>query len=114
MQLHGRAAAPGEDAQAGRGHAVQRADLPGAFHDEVVDAPLPSKLARFGASLHMRVFGADVLQQTLGMVFRIPDRYDLTERFGELVLAEANIPPHHWRAFTGASIFRVTRDDLRI
>jgi hypothetical protein len=88
--------------------------LPGAFHDEVVDAPLPSKLARFGASLHMRVFGADVLQQTLGMVFRIPDRYDLTERFGEAVLAEANIPPHHWRAFTGASVFRVTRDDLRI
>ncbi len=84
--------------------------LPGDFTDEIVDAPLESKLARFGESLHVRRFGAAVLQQTLGMVFHIPERYDLTARFPEAQLREANIPQHHWHGYTGASIFRVTRE----
>lgn len=86
--------------------------LPGDFRDEVVSASLEQKLKRFGDSLHMRVFGSDVLHQTLGMVFKIPDHYDLTARFSEATLEDANIPSHHWRAFTGASVFRVTREDL--
>ena len=72
------------------------------------------RLERFGESLHMRRFGAAVLQQTLGMVFGIPAEYDLTAEFDEARLAEANIPPHHWRAYTGASVFRVNRADLRL
>ena len=88
--------------------------LPGGFTDELIDGSLESKLAKFGEALHVRRFGDAVLQQTLGMVFRIPERYDLAERFGEARLAAANIPQHHWRAFTGASVFRVTRDDLRL
>ena len=88
--------------------------LPAGFSDTVVDEPLDAKLARFGESLHMRVFGSEVLQQTLGMLFTIPERYDLTARFSESQLADANIPPHHWHAFTGASVFRVGPDDLRV
>lgn len=86
--------------------------LPGGFTDELMDADLDAKLARFGPSLHVRRFGAATLQQTLGMVVRLPARYDLPARFPEPVLAEANIPDHHWRAFTGASVFRVRRSDL--
>lgn len=88
--------------------------LPGGFSDEITDGSAADKLARFGESLHVRRFGAAVMHQTLGMVVRIPDAYNLTDRFDEASLADANIPSHHWRAFTGASIFRVTRDDLRI
>ena len=88
--------------------------LPGDFTDEIMNAPLEEKLKRFGESLHVRRFGVNVLQQTLGMIFRIPAAYDLTGRFDEAALVEANIPPHHWRSYTGTSIFRVTRDDLRI
>ena len=86
--------------------------LPGGFTDELLDGDAAAKLAHFGPSLHMRRFGAETLHQTLGMVVRIPERYDLTGRFPEAELAAANIPPHHWRAFTGASVFRVRRDDL--
>ena len=88
--------------------------LPGHFSDELIDAPMDEKLARFGPMLHVRRFGSDFLQQTIGMIFRIPERYDLTESFSEAELAEANIPAHHWRKFTGASIFRVGREDLRV
>ncbi|MCW6508896.1 class I SAM-dependent methyltransferase [Lichenifustis flavocetrariae] len=86
--------------------------LPGAFTDELIAGDRATKLAHFGPSLHVRRFGRDHLQETLGMVVRIPERYDLTERFAEDQLVEANIPQHHWRTFTGASIFRVTRQDL--
>jgi hypothetical protein len=88
--------------------------LPGDFTDEILDAPLSAKLERFGPSLHVRRFGVDVLPQTLGMIFDLPASYDLTARFPEQALVDANIPRHHWHAFTGASVFRVSRSDLRL
>ncbi len=87
--------------------------LPGEFRDELIEAPLPEKLNRFGPMVHVRRFGTDVLQKTLGMILRIPERYDLRDLFSETDLMEANIPRHHWSAFTGATIFRVGRADLR-
>ena len=86
--------------------------LPGAFTDELIEGDTAAKLVHFGPSLHVRRFGREHLQQTLGMVVRIPEGYDLTASFTEHELVEANVPQHHWRAFTGASIFRVTRQDL--
>ncbi len=86
--------------------------LSGDFIDEIIEADLPAKLDRFGPSLHVRRFGAAVLQKTLGMVIRIPERYDLLASFPEPQLVDANIPRHHWQTYTGASIFRVGRRDL--
>ena len=86
--------------------------LPGGFTDELLDEGPEAKLAHFGPSLHVRRFGAAKLQDTLGMVVRLPQVYDLLSRFSEEELTNANIPRHHWQAFTGASIFRVTRGDL--
>ncbi len=88
--------------------------LPGPFTDELSDGTPDEKRAKFGDMLHVRRFGADFLQQTIGMLFTIPDRYDLTRRFDPEVLREANVPEHHWHAYTGATIFRVGRGDLRV
>lgn len=88
--------------------------LPGPFTDELMDGTEAEKVARFGNMIHVRRFGADFLQQTIGMIFDIPAAYDLTRRFPEPVLAEANIPEHHWHRYTGASVFRVTAADLRL
>ena len=87
--------------------------LPGEFREELIEAPLTEKLSRFGPMVHVRRFGTDTLQKTLGMIFRIPERYDLRDVFPEADLIEANIPRHHWAAFTGATVFRVGPDDLR-
>ncbi len=88
--------------------------LAGEFRDELVEASVEEKLRRFGPMLHVRRFGVDSLQQTLGMVFDIPSRYDLRDAFTEHQLVEANIPRHHWTAFTGATMFRVKKGDLRV
>jgi SAM-dependent methyltransferase len=88
--------------------------LPGDFTDELTEADLVDKQARFGPALHVRRFGRDHLHRTLGMVVRLPARYDLPALFPEAQLRAANIPDHHWRDFTGASVFRVRRSDLLV
>ena len=87
--------------------------LPGEFRDEIVDAPLEQKLKLFGPMLHVRRFGTDALQKTLGMIFEIPDAYDLRDTFPEEDLIDANVPRHHWSTYTGATVFRVRKADLR-
>ena len=47
------------------------------------------------------------------MIFPVPADYDLRLSFSEDELAEANIPRHHWTAFTGATLFRVRKADLK-
>jgi len=87
--------------------------LPGEFTDELVDASWDEKQRRFGPMVHVRRFGLDALQSTLGMIFPIPDSYDLRASFSEDLLMECNIPRHHWASYTGASVFRLRKTDLR-
>ncbi len=87
--------------------------LPGQYTDELVKAPLEEKLARFGPMLHVRRFGTDFLQQTLGMLFPVPEVHDLRASFLEQELVDANIPRHHWAAYTGSTVFRVRRQDIK-
>ena len=87
--------------------------LPGGFTDELVDATWEEKLERFGPMVHVRRFGTDTLQKTLGMIFPIPDQYDLRALFSEDMLMDCNIPRHHWTNFTGASVFMLRKRDLR-
>ena len=87
--------------------------LPGGFTDELMVGTLDDKLQRFGPSLHVRRFGTETLQRTLGMLFPIPDSHDLRDSFDEALLARCNIPPHHWTNFTGATVFRLRKQDLR-
>ena len=87
--------------------------LPGEFNDAIIEAPLAEKEQRFGPMLHVRRFGIPSLQRTLGMIFPIPETYDLRDQFDEAQLVDANIPPHHWTQFSGATVFRVRKRDLR-
>ena len=87
--------------------------LPGGFSDELIDATWDEKVQRFGPMVHVRRFGTDSLHTTLGMIFPLPDRYDLPALFHEEMLIDCNIPRHHWTNFTGASVFRLRQQDLR-
>ena len=87
--------------------------LPGSFSDELLVASPEEKLRHFGPSLHVRRFSVEALQQTLGMLFPIPETYDLRERFDEATLVACNIPPHHWTNFSGATVHSLRKQDLR-
>ena len=87
--------------------------IPGGFTDEIVDLPFDEKVERFGPMLHVRRFGRDALQRTLGMIFPIPESYDLRDRFDEALLTECNIPLNYWNKYSGANVFRMRRQDIR-
>ena len=84
------------------------------FWDHIVVGTDDEKAERFGPFRHYRHFGRAFIGETLGMLFDMPSTYDATRVFSEAELAEANIRPHHWRKFTGASVFVVRRADIRV
>jgi phosphoglycolate phosphatase len=84
------------------------------FWDHIVTGSPDEKAERFGPFRHYRNFGRAFIGDTFGMLFRMPERYDLLGAFTEEDLVRANIRPHHWRKFTGASVFVVRRQDVRI
>ena len=86
----------------------------GPFRDELIAGDVAAKVAHFGPMIHVRQMGRDFLQQTLGMIFDLPERYDLLAHFTEAQLVEANIPARHWGKYTGASVMKVTRANLRV
>lgn len=98
-------------------HGVMLFSVPivgGDFADAIVNGTPEEKAARFGAFRHYRHFGRDFIQETLGMIFWLPATYDLLRDFSEGELVAANIPRHHWRKHTGASVFVVRRAELRV
>ncbi|MFC0284793.1 methyltransferase domain-containing protein [Camelimonas abortus] len=84
------------------------------FRDAIALGTLEEKAARFGAFRHYRNFGRAFIAETLGMLFRLPERYDLTRHVPEEKLVEAAIRPHHWRKITGATVFAVRKADARV
>ncbi|WP_160299109.1 phosphoglycolate phosphatase [Sphingomonas sp. SRS2] len=68
--------------------------------------------ARFGQDDHVRTFGGNDIQRTLGMLFKLPDAYDLTRDFDEATLIGLNIPRINWRGWSPNSILVLEKGDL--
>ena len=68
--------------------------------------------ARFGQDDHVRTFGGQDIQRTLGMLFRLPEDYDLTREFDEATLIGLNVPRINWRGWSPNSVLVLEKDDL--
>ena len=67
---------------------------------------------RFGQDDHVRVFGARDVAATIGMIFRLPDHYDLIEPYGAELLARHAIPEPAWSGWSANSVLVLGKDDL--
>lgn len=67
---------------------------------------------RFGQDDHVRTFGGMDIQRTLGMIFALPESYDLTAAFDEATLIRNNIPRINWRGWSPNSVLVLRKDDL--
>jgi len=76
--------------------------------------PLPPEdaLRRFGQDDHVRIFGANDLQATLGMIFALPQRYDLLDDYGADLLARHGIPEVAWSGWSANSVLVLDKQDL--
>jgi len=86
--------------------------MPGHY-DEYL-GPLPNQEAtkRFGQYDHCRWFGAKDLRVTIGMIFRLPETYDLTAYADTQSLDRAAIPPVYRTGYTNASVLVCRKHDL--
>jgi SAM-dependent methyltransferase len=72
------------------------------------------RVRRFGQKDHFRRFGASDLQRTFGMVFSLPERYELTDYFTTEMLDRHNIPAAARSGFTSHSVFCFGKNDLKL
>jgi phosphoglycolate phosphatase len=86
--------------------------LPGRYDETFSDIPEPERVKRFGQFDHVRRFGRDDIHQSLGMLFRIPQDYDISRTFSVADLEAANIPAEAWNGFTSHTVFCLKKDDL--
>lgn len=69
-------------------------------------------LRRFGQEDHVRIFGARDVQATLGMIFALPERYDLLHRFDEPTLRRHAIAEIAWHDWSTNSVLVLSKGDL--
>ncbi|WP_240477015.1 methyltransferase domain-containing protein [Roseivivax marinus] len=67
---------------------------------------------RFGQKDHVRKFGTADLRGTIGMIFRLPNRYSLLDWFSAETLDECNIPEAARSGFTPSTVLPVKKEDL--
>jgi hypothetical protein len=86
----------------------------GAYECDLGRLSDPERTRRFGQSDHYRRFGAADIHSTLGMVFRLPQRYELTDHFPIDLLDACSIPSSARGGFTSHSVFCLKKSDLKL
>jgi phosphoglycolate phosphatase len=69
---------------------------------------------KFGHHDHVRRFGADDLEMTLGMVFRLPPEYDLTAEYDSSLLDSFNIPPYARTGWSPHNVLVKRKGDIKL
>jgi len=75
---------------------------------------LPPELAteRFGHPDHVRRFGVEDLQATLGKVIPMAPAYDLLAKFDAATLTRHNIPEATWKGYSAHSVLYWRKDEF--
>lgn len=89
--------------------------LPGYYgSDTSPEVSADQRTDRYGQWDHVRRFGTEDLDLSLGRVYDLPGSYDARDLVDERSLRAANVPPHAWTGFTPHSVLVLSRDDYRL
>lgn len=86
--------------------------LGGHYREDIGPLTPEDATARFGQPDHCRHYSFVDLDKTLGMVFKLPAKYDLTTVATREELDRAGIPVEMTYGFTGSTVFTFKKDDL--
>ena len=85
----------------------------GAYAAQFGEIQNEDRAKQFGQADHMRRFGLNDLDRTLGMVFHLRPP-DLVGQFGIETLKRHRIPESSWIGVSSNTIFALAKDDLRL
>jgi phosphoglycolate phosphatase len=89
--------------------------LPGHYgSDTSPDVTADQRNERYGQWDHVRRFGTEDLDLSLGRVYDLPATYDARDLVDEASLVAANVPLHAWTGFTPHSVLVFARGDYRL
>jgi len=82
-------------------------------YDESFDNNLSDeeRTKRFGQFDHVRRFGKEDVEQHLGCILNLPNKFDATKYFSIDDLKKYNIPEDHWKGFHIGTILDLSKDD---
>lgn len=86
----------------------------GAYREDCSHLSKEERVQRFGQRDHYRRFGIADLQLTIGMMFDIPETYDLEDEFSADELDSYNIPEHARKGFNPSTVLSLRKHDLRL
>ncbi|HEY5890663.1 MAG TPA: hypothetical protein VIW94_08195 [Acidimicrobiia bacterium] len=87
---------------------------PGTYAADFGDISRDRATKEFGQHDHVRRFGSDDLQFTLGMIFKLPLLYDLTHQVPAEDLDACNIPNYARKGWSVHSVLVMRKDDIRL
>jgi hypothetical protein len=87
---------------------------PGYYEEECGPLSAEERTRRFGQFDHLRNFGDKDLQESLGKIFKLPTKYDLTEHFSIEDLDRYNIPSEARSGFSPHTVFILRKNDVKI
>lgn len=71
------------------------------------------RIRRFGQNDHVRLFGIDDIDRSLGSVLRFNKNFDATRDFSPEQLTQANIPAGTWTSLTANTLLCLAKTDMR-
>lgn len=72
------------------------------------------RTAAYGQWDHVRRFGTEDLDMSLGRVYDLPHDYDARRLVPEHTLLAANVPPHAWTGYTPHSVLVISKGGFRL
>jgi hypothetical protein len=86
--------------------------LDGSYEETQSPITDEERTERFGQFDHVRRFGVEDLDLSIGMIFSLPRNYNLYERFSAAELDAINIPNYARKGWSGHSVFILRKNDL--
>ena len=85
------------------------------YYDECLgDIGAEEATRRFSQADHVRCFGRDDIESTLGKVLKFGKAIDVTKDFSPATLREANIPERSWRGLTADTVLCLRKYDMKL
>jgi phosphoglycolate phosphatase len=86
--------------------------MSGHYSEDLGPLPKEERTRRFGQFDHVRRFGREQAKQTVGMLFKLPEDYDLEAIFDPALLDRHNIPAYSRKGLSPDTVLRLKKSDL--